>query len=78
VRPKGEEICLSCHNLEEIRGGSHPPIERASCVLCHQGHRSERGALLRPGIPSQRYPQTISAAGADPAPTSRPEGGQRR
>ena len=56
VRTSGEKICYTCHEPEEIRNDTHPSVNRVDCLLCHAGHSSRRKGLLKPGIPSEKWP----------------------
>ncbi len=50
LRVDAEKKCYQCHTLEEVRSGDHPNVTRVDCLLCHNGHSSERASLLKDGI----------------------------
>lgn len=68
LRLTGEAMCISCHEVESISRDDHPGVHRVDCLLCHRGHSSPRGALLKPGIPSRRWPETMPS---EPGPRDR-------
>ncbi len=61
IRPDAEDLCFTCHKLDELRTASHPDVTRVDCLLCHAGHSSDRPYLLRPNI-------SMAPGRADPSP----------
>lgn len=69
VHSTAEQMCLTCHSLEEIQTPTHPTVTRVDCLLCHGGHRTERDMLLRPHVPgggAMQAPPDATAAGGLP------------
>jgi predicted CXXCH cytochrome family protein len=43
----GEDLCWSCHDLEDFPGEQvHPPVAGGFCLGCHDPHRSKNPFLL--------------------------------
>ena len=77
ILPTAERMCFTCHKLEDVRKPGHPPVERADCLLCHKGHASDRGFLLKDGIPAPPAPPRDLTRLSEPdqqnaAPQTRP------
>ena len=69
VHSTAEQMCLTCHSLEEIQTPTHPTVTRVDCLLCHGGHLTERDMLLRPHVPgggAMQAPPDATAAGGLP------------
>jgi predicted CXXCH cytochrome family protein len=73
IRPTAEQMCFSCHKVDDIRKPGHPLVERADCLLCHKGHASEHDHLLRSDASWSEAPPAKAApatpqTGSPPAP----------
>jgi len=66
ITPVAENNCTPCHKPEKFNKPPHPPVIRADCLLCHNGHLYNRQNLLKPyETPVATQPASMPAGRRD-------------